>query len=66
MKMNLEELTYCTLNALAAAKSSEAKRVGLFGMLSALRDLDVQLGLGLLLAIAKNLGACIRSQAAKK
>ncbi len=64
-KINMEELTYCTLNAVAAAKPSEAKRVGLLGLLGVLRDPDVQVGLGLLLAIAKNLGRCVRERSQK-
>lgn len=62
-KQSIEKLTECTLRSIAAVDPAEAEPVGLFGMLGALRDRDVQRGLGLLLAIAKNLGACT---AAKK
>ena len=57
-KQNIEKLTECTLRSMASVDPAEAKPVGLFGMLGMLRDRDVQRGLGLLLAIAKNLGAC--------
>ncbi|ALL01907.1 hypothetical protein Pyrde_1864 [Pyrodictium delaneyi] len=58
VKQNIEKLTECTLRSMAAVNPADVKPVGLFGMLGALRDRDVQRGLGLLLAIAKNLGAC--------
>jgi uncharacterized protein YjgD (DUF1641 family) len=48
----------CLTYALAAA--DDAKPVGLFGMLSALRDPDVQKGLGFLIAVLKKLGSCQR------
>jgi uncharacterized protein YjgD (DUF1641 family) len=55
-------VTNCSLKAMAKAASEKPRRVGLGGLLSALRDPDVQTGLGLLIAIAKQLGSCIRSQ----
>ena len=48
----------CLTYALAAA--DDAKPVGLFGLLSALRDPEVQKGLGLLIAVLKKLGSCQR------
>ncbi len=46
----------CITYALASA--NEVRPVGLMGLLSALRDPEVQRGLGLLVAILKRLGAC--------
>jgi uncharacterized protein YjgD (DUF1641 family) len=48
----------CLTYALAAA--DDAKPVGLFGLVSALRDPDVQKGLGFLIAVLKKLGSCQR------
>jgi uncharacterized protein YjgD (DUF1641 family) len=48
----------CLTYALAAA--DDAKPVGLFGLLSALRDPEVQKGLGFLIAVLKKLGSCQR------
>ncbi len=48
----------CLTYALAAAE--DAKPVGLFGLLSALRDPEVQKGLGFLIAVLKRLGSCQR------
>jgi uncharacterized protein YjgD (DUF1641 family) len=48
----------CLTYALAAAE--DAKPVGLFGLLSALRDPEVQKGLGFLIAVLKKLGSCQR------
>jgi uncharacterized protein YjgD (DUF1641 family) len=46
----------CLTYALAAA--DDAKPVGLFGLLNALRDPEVQRGLGFLIAVLKKLGSC--------
>jgi uncharacterized protein YjgD (DUF1641 family) len=46
----------CLTYALAAAE--DVKPVGLFGLLSALRDPEVQKGLGFLIAVLKKLGSC--------
>lgn len=64
-KNTIELMTACSLKAMASTKPEEVKPKGLFGMLGALRDKDVQVGLAFLLAVAKGLGACIRSQAGK-
>ena len=48
----------CLTYALAAAE--DAKQVGLIGLLSALRDPEVQRGLGFLTAVLKKLGSCQR------
>ncbi|AET33237.1 DUF1641 domain-containing protein [Pyrobaculum ferrireducens] len=46
----------CLTYALATAE--DAKPVGLFGLLNALRDPEVQKGLGFLIAVLKKLGSC--------
>jgi len=48
----------CLSCDLAAAE--DAKQVGLLGLLSALRDPEVQRGLGFLIAVLKKLGSCQR------
>jgi uncharacterized protein YjgD (DUF1641 family) len=48
----------CLTYAIAAA--DDAKPVGLFGLLSALRDPEVQKGIGFLIAVLKKLGSCQR------
>jgi len=48
----------CLTYALAVA--DDAKPIGLFGLLSALRDPEVQRGLGYLIAVLKKLGSCQR------
>ncbi|MEM0484451.1 MAG: DUF1641 domain-containing protein [Pyrobaculum sp.] len=48
----------CLTYAVAAA--DDAKPVGLFGLLNALRDPEVQRGLGFLIAVLKKLGSCQR------
>ena len=48
----------CLTYALAATE--DAKQVGLFGLLSALRDPEVQRGLCFLIAVLKKLGSCQR------
>ena len=50
----VDSLTY------ALAGAEDAKPVGLFGLLSALRDPEVQRGLGFLIAVLKKLGSCQR------
>ncbi len=61
-KLNTQAVAECTFRALASVDAGSVKPVGMGGLLGALRDKDVQTGLGLLLAIAKALGACIRSK----
>lgn len=62
----IETMTGCTIKAMAATDPAKAQPRGLFGMLGALRDKDVQMGLAVLLDLAKNLGACIRSETGRK
>lgn len=42
----------------AIAQASAEKQIGIYGLLEALRDPDVQRGLGYLTSILKNLGSC--------
>ncbi len=60
IKRNSETILYCLIQGLEASDPSNVKPVGLTGLLSALRDEDVQRGLGLLVGLAKHLGACTR------
>jgi uncharacterized protein YjgD (DUF1641 family) len=62
----VELMTSCGLKAMANTKPEKVKPKGLFGLLGAMRDKDVQVGLALLLEIARNLGACVRQQTAQK
>lgn len=67
LKMNTEDASFCLLNGLALTSPAEAKpRGGIFGLLSALGDPDVQKGLGYILELAKNLGSCLRKLEKKK
>lgn len=49
----------CTSKALRKVAENGTPRIGLFGLLSALRDPEVQRGLGMLIAILKNTGSCL-------
>ena len=59
LKMNVEDAAYCLFDTLATTDPAKAEKKGLTGLMGALRDPDVQKGLGFILAIAKNLGACL-------
>ncbi|MEB3806073.1 MAG: DUF1641 domain-containing protein [Desulfurococcales archaeon] len=61
LKMNTEDTSFCLFNSLASVTPAKAEPKGMFGLMGALRDPDVQKGLGYLMAIAKSLGACLRS-----
>ncbi|MCE4602024.1 MAG: DUF1641 domain-containing protein [Desulfurococcales archaeon] len=61
-KQTIEDLTRCTIRSMAEVSRKGVKPVGLTGMLGALRDKDVQVGLGLLIQLAKGLGACYSSR----
>lgn len=61
LKMNTENAAYCLFDSLASTKPEESQPKGLMGLMGALRDEDVQLGLGYLIGIAKNLGSCVKS-----
>ena len=64
-KKTVEDATYCALEGLASIDPAKVEGKGLFGLLGALRDPQVQKGLGLLIALAKAMGACLEKQAAK-
>lgn len=51
----------CLTHALATADTN--KQIGLMGLLSALRDPDVQRGLGFFISMLKGLGQCIATKA---
>ena len=59
-------MTACSIKAMGKTDVSKVKPKGMFGMLGALRDSDVQMGLAVLLEIAKNLGACIKEKRKSK
>ncbi len=62
---NLTDLSSCAFEALGKVNLSEPKKVGLMGLLRSLNDPDVSQGLGILLDLAKQLGACVRAKAPK-
>ena len=60
IKKNTEESMFCLFNTLSSTEPSRAEKVkGIFGLMGALRDPDVQKGLGFIIALAKNLGGCL-------
>ncbi len=65
LKMYTEDASFCLLNTLAETNPAQAQPKGMMGLMGALRDPDVQKGLGYLIAIAKNLGACLRKMEGK-
>ena len=62
---NLADLTSCAVEALGKVDLSAARGVGLLGLMRSLSDPDVSQGLGVLLEIARQVGACIRAKAPK-
>lgn len=60
LKMNTEDASFCLFRSLATTKPGEVEPKGMMGLMSALRDSDVQKGIGYLIAIAKNLGGCLK------
>ncbi len=59
LKKTVEDTTFCLLDSLSKTEPAKAEPRGLMGLMSALRDPDVQKGLGFLIALAKNLGGCL-------
>jgi len=59
IKKTTEDASYCLLNSLAEVDPAKAEPKGMMGAMSALRDPDVQKGLGFLLALAKSVGGCL-------
>ncbi len=66
LRLTVEQASECLFKSLASTKVENVQPVSTFGLLRVLGDKDVQIGLGFLIAIAKNLGACIRSKAEKR
>ncbi len=61
-KKSIKELSACTLKALASFEAGNIKPVGgILGLLKALGDEDVKMGLGALITLAKGLGACLKA-----
>jgi len=60
LKNCVENAVYCLLEGMANTDPAKAEPKGLMALMGALRDPDVQKGLGFLIALAKNLGACLR------
>ena len=65
MRLNVEQTSECLFRALASMRLEQVKPVSTLGALSVLRDRDVQVGLGFLVALAKQLGSCLRSKIAE-
>ncbi len=61
-RLLLEEATACTLEAAAKTRREDLKPIGTLGLLSALRDRRVQVGLSLLLSLARGLGECLEKR----
>ena len=63
-KENVEHLTECALQALNREDFiKQAKAVGMLGLLKALKDPDIAAGMGVMLYLAKAMGACLRGKA---
>ncbi|MEB3755577.1 MAG: DUF1641 domain-containing protein [Desulfurococcales archaeon] len=62
LKLSTENATYCALDSLSKTDASKAKPRGLWGLMSALRDPDVQKGIGYVVEIMKNLGSCMNKK----
>ncbi|MEB3851991.1 MAG: DUF1641 domain-containing protein, partial [Desulfurococcales archaeon] len=64
-RMNAEDSVECLLRGLQEADPAKTPRVGVAGLLSALRDPKVQRGLGFLVQLARGLGGCLESKASR-
>ncbi|UXD21979.1 hypothetical protein IPA_00430 [Ignicoccus pacificus DSM 13166] len=62
LKLSMQNLSECAFEALASEEVEKAEPVGLMGLMRALRDPDVMMGLGLLIAMAKALGKCVKKK----
>jgi uncharacterized protein YjgD (DUF1641 family) len=63
LKRNVEVFSECTMKALTSDEILKAKPVGVFSLLSVLKDPDVSVGLGVLITMAKMVGRCLREKA---
>lgn len=59
-QVNIAEITKALVDALGSIDMENINKVGLWGLMGALGDPDVQYGLGLLIALAKELGKRLR------
>ncbi len=59
IQSNTEKMVGCLLGSLASVDPAKAKPRGLTGLMGALRDPDVQKGLGFIMDLAKALGGCL-------
>ncbi|MGC8569192.1 MAG: DUF1641 domain-containing protein [Nitrososphaeria archaeon] len=59
---SLASTTKCLVEAVGSVDTKKVKKIGLTGLLGALSDPDVQYGLGLFIAIIKELGKGCRKQ----
>ncbi len=66
MKTNTEETVHCAFEGLASTDPVKANKMGMFGLLGALRDPDVQKGLGFVMMLLKNIGACLNAKERSK
>jgi len=64
-RRNTEKTVHCLMNGLRRADPAKAPKVGLLGLMGALRDPSIQRGLGLLLELARGLGECAGQQTKK-
>jgi len=63
IQTNTEKAFTCLLEGLGSADPAKSKPRGLTGLMGALRDPDVQKGLGFIIDLAKALGGCLNRQA---
>ena len=66
MKENTEETVHCAFQGLATTDPVKANKMGMFGLLGALRDPDVQKGLGFVMMLLKNIGTCLNAKEKSK
>jgi uncharacterized protein YjgD (DUF1641 family) len=62
LKLSVQNLSECAFKAIASENAEKAQPVGLMGLVKALRDPDVMTGLGVLIAMAKVLGGCVKEK----
>lgn len=65
-KPAIQLMTHCAMQGMDPEELSKAKPVGLLGLLGALRDPDISFGLGVLLAMAKKVARCMRTEMEKQ
>lgn len=61
-KLNVANMSECLFKSLANVRMDKIRPISTTGLLRALGDKDVQMGLGLLMGLAKELGACVRAK----